>query len=405
MRTRRGRGRIRARSTDGNRLSAAREFCGARFANLRRRGRCNLHGPVALLLPQALADELFYLVKLFDLIDAAEGDRLALPAGAARASDAVDIGFRFHGHIVIEDMGKACHVDAAGCDIRRHQHPALAGFETVERCLPRVLGFVPVDAGCLNALAFQIPDDAVHAVFRAGKDEGALDFRIGQQLRKQVFFVDLIHIVQALVNGLDGGGDRIDLDVLRVHEEVKGQLFHLGRHGCGKEKGLALVRQAADDLPYVVNKAHVEHPVGLVQDEDLDPIQTHEALAYQVQQAARAGDNNVRAAVKGFHLAALADAAEDDGGFEPETFAVELKILIGLERQFPGRGKDQGADNLRVFPRGVLMQQLQDRQGEGSGLASAGLGAAEDVLSRKDQGDRGRLNRGRCFVPRFMDVL
>ena len=154
-----------------------------------------------------------------------------------------------------------------------------------------------------------------------------------------------------------------------------------------------------------MDEAHVEHAVGLVQDEDLDPVEADEAVAHEVQQAAGAGDDDVRAAVEGFHLAALADAAEDDGGLEAQALAVEKKVLIGLQGQLPGGGEDEGADDFGVRPRGRLMEALQDREREGGGFAGAGLGAAEDVLSRKDQGDRGRLDRGRCFVPRFMDVL
>ena len=242
-------------------------------------------------------------------------------------------------------------------------------------------------------------------MLRAGKDQGAFNLRIGQQLREQVLFIDLIHIIETLVNGFDGGSDRIDFDVFRIHKQVEGQFFHFRRHGCGKEEGLAFVRQAADDLSYIVDETHVKHAVGFVQDEDLDPVQTHETLTHQVQQATRAGDDNVRAAVQGFHLAALADAAEDDGGFQTEAFAVKLKVLICLHGELPGRGEDQGANNFCVYPGSMFMQQLQDRQGEGSSLAGACLGAAQDIFSRKDQRDRGRLNRGRCFVPRFMNVF
>ena len=172
-------------------------------------------------------------------------------------------------------MGEPGHVDAAGGNVRGHQHAAFTGFEAVERCLPGVLGLVPMNAGSLDPLALQVPDDTVHTVLRAGKDQGTFNLRIRQELREQVFFVDLIHIIEALIDGLDGGGDGIDLDVFRIHKQVEGQFLHFRRHGCGKEKGLALIRKATDDLPHVVDEPHIEHAISFVQDEDLDPVQPY----------------------------------------------------------------------------------------------------------------------------------
>ena len=39
------------------------------------------------------------------------------------------------------------------------------------------------------------------------------------------------------------------------------------------------------DPPQIVDKAHVEHPIGLVEDQHLDVRQVHVALLHQVQQA------------------------------------------------------------------------------------------------------------------------
>ena len=96
---------------------------GPRFPDLRRGGRGDFHGPVAFLQGQALADELFHLVQLLHFVDAAEGDGFAGPAGTAGTADPVDIGFRFHGHVIVEHMAEAGHVDAAGGNVCGDQHP------------------------------------------------------------------------------------------------------------------------------------------------------------------------------------------------------------------------------------------------------------------------------------------
>ena len=95
---------------------------GPGFADLWRGGRGDFHGPVAFLQGQALADKLFHLVQLLHFVDAAEGDGFAGPAGAAGTADPVDIGFRFHGHVIVEHMAEAGHVDAAGGNVCGDQH-------------------------------------------------------------------------------------------------------------------------------------------------------------------------------------------------------------------------------------------------------------------------------------------
>src|SRR5205814_9501643 len=50
-----------------------------------------------------------------------------------------------------------------------------------------------------------------------------------------------------------------------------GERVHLRRDCRGEEQGLTLDRQLAEDAAYVRGEAHVQHAVGFVQDEDLEP--------------------------------------------------------------------------------------------------------------------------------------
>ncbi len=53
--------------------------------------------------------------------------------------------------------------------------------------------------------------------------------------------------------------------------------------------------QQLDDPLDVGQEAHVEHPVGLVEDEDLDLAEVGDLLADEVEQAARRGDEDLDA--------------------------------------------------------------------------------------------------------------
>ena len=71
-----------------------------------------------------------------------------------------------------------------------------------------------------------------------------------------------------------------------------------------------------------MDEAHIQHPIGLVQDEDLDGGQVQESLTGQVQQAAGGGGEDVNSPLNLLHLGSLPHAAEDDGLGEGEVLAI-----------------------------------------------------------------------------------
>ena len=168
---------------------------------------------------------------------------------------------------------------------------------------------------------------------------------------------------------------------------------------AAEHQGLPPHRQLGDDPLDVVDKAHVQHPVGLVQHKDLDAGQVHIPLPDQVVQAAGAGHQDVDPLFQLFDLRGLAHAAEDDGRPQLEELPVLHKALLDLEGQLPGGGQDEGADGPRFFGRAGA-QQIQHGQGEGRRLAGAGLGTAQQVLPFQHRGNGPRLDGRRLFIAR-----
>ena len=101
--------------------------------------------------------------------------------------------------------------------------------------------------------------------------------------------------------------------------------------------------QLGDDFFDVREEAHVEHAVGLVQDENLDGVQADVALLHEVEQPSGRGHQDVEPAVQGLDLGKLADAAENNGVGEAQVAAVGGGALIDLRRQFAGRRQDEDA--------------------------------------------------------------
>ena len=130
-----------------------------------------------------------------------------------------------------------------------------------------------------------------------------------------------------------------------------------------------------DDPPQIVDKAHVEHPIGLVEDQHLDVRQVHVALLHQVQQPARRGDQDIHAVVQGADLGRLAHAAIDRGLPHGRIAAIGLETLADLQRQLARRGEHQRADLASAPIHAALgpAEPLQGGQSERGRLAGSGL--------------------------------
>ncbi len=90
--------------------------------------------------------------------------------------------------------------------------------------------------------------------------------------------------------------------------EFAGRPLERGR----EEERLAIRRRLADDAADRRLEAHVEHAVGLVEDEHTDVAQADRATGDQVLEPAGGGDDDVGALGR-LHLGAEADAAVDSG--------------------------------------------------------------------------------------------
>ena len=89
-------------------------------------------------------------------------------------------------------------------------------------------------------------------------------------LHEQVHLLLLADGVDRLRDLVDRLARRGDVDVHRVVQRVAGDAHDLRRHRRREEQVLALAREHGQDALHVGQEAHVEHAVGLVEDEHLD---------------------------------------------------------------------------------------------------------------------------------------
>ena len=145
--------------------------------------------------------------------------------------------------------------------------PALKSARARTRCGWLLLPWIAVAA--MPSL-LELKGQAVRAVLGAREDQRLVDPAGLDEVAQELALPLAIDRMDDLRHELGRGVARRDLDERRVVEEAVGEAADLVREGRREQQVLARRRQDREDLADVADEAHVEHPVGLVEDEDLD---------------------------------------------------------------------------------------------------------------------------------------
>ena len=143
-----------------------------------------------------------------------------------------------------------------------------------------------------------------------------------------------------------------------------------------------------------MDEAHVEHAVGFVEHEKFDVAKTQRIALHEIQQPARRGDKDVDTIEQRTDLRTHRHAADGERRPQMQVAPIGAEAVEDLAGQFARRAEHQYAAALahrRTWLGGELMQ---DRQREGRGLASPGLGNADDVTARHQERNGLGLDRG-----------
>ncbi len=114
---------------------------------------------------------------------------------------------------------------------------------------------------------------------------------------------------------------------------------------------MALRRQMAHDAAHIANESHVEHAIGFVDDQGRHRTEAYKFLLDEIEQPAGRGDKNVDAGTHRGHLAALIDAAQNDGVLQLQIAAIGPQTLIDLDREFARGRQNQRAYTVRLHGR------------------------------------------------------
>ena len=141
----------------------------------------------------------------------------------------------------------------------------------------------------------------------------------------------------------------------------------------------------------VGQEAHVEHAVGLVEDQVVDVVELERAAADVVDHAARGADDDLRASLEVVELAAVTRATIDGGHGDArdvlrDACAALRRSASPARASAPGRAPG-------IWQR--FVDAFDERDAEGGRLARAGLGLADHVAAVEQQRDDPRLDFGR----------
>ena len=307
-----------------------------------------------------------------------EADPDAVAAGARRAPDPVDVGVAVARGVEVDHVGDVVDVDPAGRDVGGDERVDVTGRELSEGAVALVLGLVAVHRHRLDALLDQALDQAVGAVLGADEDQRAAALGIAQLGDQSLDLGRVLEVDEAVRDLALVGLDRLVDVAARLVRVGAGDLARRGLEGGGEEQRLAVVGRLGDDPVDGGLEAHVEHPVGLVDDQDPQLIEGEGPAIEQVLEPARGGDDDVGA---GGLLGLLLepDAAVDRGDRERPGGGDVVQIVDDLQGELAGRGEDQ-----RRGTAVVGLDALDQRDPEGEGLARAGGRLDEDVVAVED---------------------
>ena len=341
------------------------------------------------------ANDVAHVVALVAFVD--HGDGYAFTSSTPRAANAVHVGFADVGDFEVDDVADTFHVDAAGSDVRGHKNSDFAFAERVHRLFPLGLAFVAVNRFSADVVLFQVAHHLVGAVLGAREHQGGVHLGTVEDVYEEIALGALADKQHALVDRFCRTAHAGHFDPDGVGENGFGQLDNAVGHRGAEEQTLSLFWQHGDHPADVVDEAHVEHGVGFVQDQKLDPLQRQQPLVAQVEKTAWRGDEHVGAFPDLGDLFVLAHAAKNQRRPHLDVLRVGLDVVVDLSRQLSGRGENEHTWHGTAVHH-VVGQVVHQGQGEGGGLAGSCLGNAHHVTAFEHVRDGLFLNGGGALV-------
>ena len=322
----------------------------------------------------------------------------------------MDVVLGLVGEVEVDDILKPLHVDAAACDIGRDHDLNLAVAERVEHLEALVL---------VHVAGEHLDGDTAHAervVDVLGRRLAvAEDDRPRLRVERDVVeengeLVLRLDDVDDLLHRVGRVGLGLDLGLVGRFHPVHREAHHgvVQRRGVEHRRALLLRRQVAHYAPDVGDEAHVEHAVGLVDDERVDVRKVDDVRLHEVEETTGRRDKKVDGSrLDLVALAVVVHSTVNRERPEPRVLADCVGVLADLYDELARRRDDERARSAALF-RAVLWRAevaREDRDEERGSLAGTCLRLAGDVLPGERLLKRKRLNLGAVLETEVCDAV
>jgi hypothetical protein len=186
----------------------------------------------------------------------------------------------------------------------------------------------------------------------------------------------------------------------RLAHELPGQFLDALRVSGREQQGLPLFRALFGNRGDVIEKAHVQHAVGLVQHQGVERLQVQILTRQVIHDAPRRPHHDMRAMLQRGTLAAQGHAAAQGDNLDvvcgPRQPADLGSHLVG---QLTRRAQHQG-----LHRKAARVQLGQQGQGESGRLTTARFGLRNQVFARQRGGQAGRLDRRHRQIAQLLQI-
>ena len=304
-------------------------------------------------------------------------NRLALATSATGSTNTVNIGLVVVGNIVVDHMADALHIQAAGRHICGYHYIHLAFLQPVDGAFPQCLGQVAIEGGSGETAGLQLLGNLQGGGLGADKNNHAVKGFHIQDTGQGIHFLVALHHQVGLIDTLNGFGLGSNAHLLGITQVLVCHSLDLRWHSGGEQSPLAALRCLRENRLDIVDKAHTQHLVGLIQHQSGHFAQVETATAQMVQHTARGTHYYLSTALQSAELAANIGTAIDGQYMETlKMTGIALERFGHLDSQFTGRCQHQ---DLRSFL--LAVQLAQHGQGKGRSFTCTGLGCTQQIAT------------------------
>ena len=217
-------------------------------------------------------------------------------------------------HVEVDDVPECLDVDSARGNVRCDQNLVLAILESRQRRGALTLRAISMNPLRLDAALHQLLGQAIRAVFRAREHQRLCHFATIEQRQQQILFQILLHRVDSLRDSDRRQRAPAQVDHQWIVQHLPRECGDRRRHRRAEQKRLPLGRHHLENTLDVGQESHVQHPVGLVEHQEFDVLESGVRRTQMVEQTAWSSDKNIDPRAHRVFLRRHAHTAINRGG-------------------------------------------------------------------------------------------